>query len=253
MVDVGLNLFKSHKDSYMLTAGTHIFDFELPVSNHLPETVQSNYFDIKYKLVAMAKRHLSTNIVATKPITISRLSEEVDEMEFSISISKMWQSVMGYDILMKKQVCLGENVPIEYTFRPVKSGIRIIKYSHTLCETVRYVDPKTNHTKVEHKRVPLTSDPHGRGSNTKFTHLLIPDGLQPDVTSDMICADHKLEVKIFVDSRGQRKSITVSFPINLMSANELLLNEPLPMYEETEYSRSLPPVYESAQITAIGA
>ncbi|ORX94018.1 hypothetical protein K493DRAFT_315715 [Basidiobolus meristosporus CBS 931.73] len=245
LVDTTVSIFKSVKDSYMLKSGTHVFDFELPVSNHLPETVNSNYFNIKYKLVAMAKRPLSANVMASKPVVISRLSNETEEVETSISISKMWQHVMGYDISMNKQVCLGENVPIEYSLRPVKSGVRVIKFAYTLCETVRYVDPKTNHTKVERKRVPLETESHPSGPNTKLHHLQIPNDLQPDVASDMICAEHKLEIKIFVDARGQRKSITVSFPINLMSGQELLLNEPLPLYEATEYSRSLPPLYNA--------
>ncbi|KAK9719416.1 hypothetical protein K7432_004819 [Basidiobolus ranarum] len=250
LADISMSFFKSYKDSYMLTAGTHMFDFELPVSNHLPETVHSNYFDIKYKLVLMAKRHLSTNIMATKPITISRLSEESDEVDPSIAISKVWEHVMGYDIFMKKQISLGESVPIEYTFRPVKSGIKIEKYSHTLCEIVRYVDPKTNQTKIERKRIPLLCNPHNGPSNTKLVHLNMPSNLQPDVTSDMICAKHKLEVKIYVECRGQKKSITVSFPVNFMNEHELLLSEPLPRYEETEYSRSLPPSYGMVRSTA---
>ncbi|ORX91426.1 hypothetical protein K493DRAFT_317290 [Basidiobolus meristosporus CBS 931.73] len=250
LTEVCVNFFKSNKDSYMLTAGTHMFDFELPISNHLPESVHSNYFDIKYKLVVMAKRHLSTNVIATKPLTISRVSEDSDEVEPSISISKIWDHVMGYDIFMKKQVSLGEIVPIEYTFRPVRCGIKIDKYSHTLCETVRYVDPKTNHTKVEHKRIPLACNPSNGHSNTKLVHLNMPMNLQPDVNSDMICAKHKLEVKIYVECRGQKKSITVSFPVSFMNEHELLLAEPLPRYEETEYSRSLPPSYQNTQSTA---
>lgn len=103
--------------------GTYMYNFELPLDSHLPETIDVELGSVKYELEAIIERAgaFRANLVGTKEVTLIRAPAEgsLEQVE-PIAISRSWEDQLHYDIVISgKSFPLGAQVPIAFKLTPL--------------------------------------------------------------------------------------------------------------------------------------
>lgn len=104
-------------------AGEYMYNFELPLDSHLPETIDVDLGSVKYELEAIVERAgaFRTNLVGTKEVQLIRAPSEgsLEQVE-PIAISRSWEDQLHYDIVISgKSFPLGAQVPIAFKLTPL--------------------------------------------------------------------------------------------------------------------------------------
>jgi hypothetical protein len=104
-------------------AGEYLYNFELPLDSHLPETIDVDLGSVKYELEATVERAgaFRTNLVGTKEIILIRAPSEgsLEQVE-PIAISRSWEDQLHYDIVISgKSFPLGAQIPIAFKLTPL--------------------------------------------------------------------------------------------------------------------------------------
>ncbi|KAI9827750.1 MAG: hypothetical protein M1832_004239 [Thelocarpon impressellum] len=133
--------------------GDYIYNFELPLDSHLPETIDVDLGTVRYELEAMIERAgaFRPNLLGTKEVTLIRApSESSLETVEPIAISRNWEDQLHYDIVISgKSFPLGAQVPIAFKLTPLAKvqchRIKVfvtenIEY-HCSNKTVRRLEP----------------------------------------------------------------------------------------------------------------
>jgi len=103
--------------------GDYLYNFELPLDSHLPETMEVDLGSVKYELEAIVERAgaFRTNLVGSKEVTLIRTPAEgsLEQVE-PIAISRTWEDQLHYDIVISgKSFPLGAQVPIAFKLTPL--------------------------------------------------------------------------------------------------------------------------------------
>lgn len=103
--------------------GDYLYNFELPLDSHLPETIDVELGSVKYELEAIVERAgaFRTNLVGSKEVTLIRTPSEgsLEQVE-PIAISRSWEDQLHYDIVISgKSFPLGAQVPIAFKLTPL--------------------------------------------------------------------------------------------------------------------------------------
>ncbi|RYN90291.1 hypothetical protein AA0119_g11065 [Alternaria tenuissima] len=103
--------------------GEYMYNFELPLDSHLPETIDVDLGSVKYELEATVERAgaFRTNLIGTKEVTLIRAPSEgsLEQVE-PIAISRSWEDQLHYDIVISgKSFPLGAQVPIAFKLTPL--------------------------------------------------------------------------------------------------------------------------------------
>ncbi|KAF2646030.1 hypothetical protein P280DRAFT_464304 [Massarina eburnea CBS 473.64] len=103
--------------------GEYMYNFELPLDSHLPETIDVDLGSVKYELEATIERAgaFRANLVGTKEVTLIRAPSEgsLEQVE-PIAISRSWEDQLHYDIVISgKSFPLGAQVPIAFKLTPL--------------------------------------------------------------------------------------------------------------------------------------
>lgn len=103
--------------------GEYMYNFELPLDSHLPETIDVDLGSVKYELEATVERAgaFRTNLVGTKEVILIRAPSEgsLEQVE-PIAISRSWEDQLHYDIVISgKSFPLGAQVPIAFKLTPL--------------------------------------------------------------------------------------------------------------------------------------
>ncbi|KAL0262891.1 hypothetical protein SLS55_001865 [Diplodia seriata] len=103
--------------------GDYIYNFELPLDSHLPETIDVDLGSVKYELEAVVERSgaFRANLVGTKEVVLIRAPSEgsLEQVE-PIAISRNWEDQLHYDIVISgKSFPLGSHVPIAFKLTPL--------------------------------------------------------------------------------------------------------------------------------------
>ncbi|KAI4615579.1 uncharacterized protein J4E87_009038 [Alternaria ethzedia] len=103
--------------------GEYMYNFELPLDSHLPETIDVDLGSVKYELEATVERAgaFRTNLMGTKEVTLIRAPSEgsLEQVE-PIAISRSWEDQLHYDIVISgKSFPLGAQVPIAFKLTPL--------------------------------------------------------------------------------------------------------------------------------------
>lgn len=104
-------------------AGEYVYNFELPLDSHLPETIDVDLGSVRYELEATIERAgaFRTNLVGTKEVRLIRAPSEgsLEQIE-PIAISRSWEDQLHYDIVISgKSFPLGAQVPIAFKLTPL--------------------------------------------------------------------------------------------------------------------------------------
>lgn len=103
--------------------GEYMYNFELPLDSHLPETIDVDLGSVKYELEATVERAgaFRTNLMGAKEVTLIRAPSEgsLEQVE-PIAISRSWEDQLHYDIVISgKSFPLGAQVPIAFKLTPL--------------------------------------------------------------------------------------------------------------------------------------
>lgn len=103
--------------------GDYMYNFELPIDSHLPETIDVDLGSVKYELEATVERAgaFRANLVGTKEVVLVRTPAEgsLEQVE-PIAISRSWEDQLHYDIVISgKSFPLGAQVPIAFKLTPL--------------------------------------------------------------------------------------------------------------------------------------
>jgi hypothetical protein len=140
-------------------AGEYVYDFELPLDSHLPETLEVEYGSVKYELEATVERAgaFRTNLVGSKQVILIRAPSEgsLEQVE-PIAISRSWEDQLHYDIVISgKSFPLGAQVPIAFKLTPL-AKVQCHRIKVFVTENVEYFcDQKRVHRMDAVRKVQL--------------------------------------------------------------------------------------------------
>jgi hypothetical protein len=122
--------------------GDYIYNFELPLDSHLPETIDVDLGSVKYELEAVIERAgaFRANLVGTKEVTVIRTPAEgsLEQVE-PIAISRNWEDQLHYDIVISgKSFPLGSQVPIAFKLTPL-AKVQCHRIKVYVTESVEYL------------------------------------------------------------------------------------------------------------------
>lgn len=103
--------------------GEYMYNFELPLDSHLPETIDVELGSVKYELEAVVERAgaFRANLIGNKEVMLIRAPSEgsLEQVE-PIAISRSWEDQLHYDIVISgKSFPLGAQVPIAFKLTPL--------------------------------------------------------------------------------------------------------------------------------------
>jgi hypothetical protein len=121
--------------------GDYIYNFELPIDSHLPETIDVELGSVKYELEAIVERTgaFKANLMGTKEVIIIRTPAEgsLEQVE-PIAISRNWEYQMHYDIVISgKSFPLGSQIPIAFKLTPL-AKVQCQRIKVFLTESIEY-------------------------------------------------------------------------------------------------------------------
>lgn len=121
--------------------GDYVYNFELPLDSHLPETLSVELGSVKYELEATVERSgaFRGNLVGTKEISLIRTPAEgsLEQVE-PIAIARNWDDQLHYDIVISgKSFPLGGQIPIAFKLTPL-AKVQCHRIKVYVTESVEY-------------------------------------------------------------------------------------------------------------------
>ena len=121
--------------------GDYIYNFELPIDSHLPETINVELGSVRYDLEATIERAgaFKSNLVGSKEVMVVRTPAEgsLEQVE-PIAISRNWEDQLHYDIVISgKSFPLGAQIPIAFKLTPL-AKVQCHRIKVFVTESVEY-------------------------------------------------------------------------------------------------------------------
>ncbi|KAK6533460.1 hypothetical protein TWF694_002399 [Orbilia ellipsospora] len=121
--------------------GEYTYNFELPIENILPETIQCELGTVKYELEAVIERAgaFRGNLVGKKDVTLIRCPADTSlEQVEPIAISRSWEDQLHYDIVISgKSFPMGSQIPIAFKLTPL-AKVRCHRIKIYVTENIEY-------------------------------------------------------------------------------------------------------------------
>ncbi|KAI9775549.1 MAG: hypothetical protein M1839_001027 [Geoglossum umbratile] len=139
--------------------GDYVYNFELPLDSHLPETIDVELGSVKYNLEACIERAgaFRQKLSGSKEISVIRAPAEnsLEQVE-PIAISRNWEDQLHYDIVISgKSFPLGSQIPIAFKLTPL-AKVQCHRIKVLVTENVEYwANNKKVHRLEPHKKIPL--------------------------------------------------------------------------------------------------
>ncbi|CAG8652561.1 9088_t:CDS:2, partial [Dentiscutata erythropus] len=129
----------SGSQSHLIPAGVYTFPFELYLSGSLPETVNTKFGSINYKLTATATRpRFLFDLNTTLPVKIIRTISDQSQ-GVGVAICKEWKNKFRYEITMpNKAIRMGMPIEIDIRVFPHIKKLQVIDVEILLIETTTY-------------------------------------------------------------------------------------------------------------------
>jgi hypothetical protein len=119
--------------------GDYIYNFELPLDNHLPETIKLELGSVRYELKAIVKRAgaFCTDLVGSKDVTLIRTPAEgsLEQIE-PIAVSRNWKDQLHMSVVVSgRSFPLGAQIPISFRLTPLANVqfhcVKVFATEHT--------------------------------------------------------------------------------------------------------------------------
>ncbi|CAL3969236.1 unnamed protein product [Diplocarpon coronariae] len=143
---------KGYKTFY---PGIYEYNFELPIDNNSPESLDVKMAYVRWNLEAVVRRAgtFKADIIGNKEIPVIRSpSEDSLELVEPISISRRWEDQLYYEIMISgKTFPLGSKIPIAFKLMPL-AKVQVHKIKVYVSETVEYHAKNKKVTRREPQR-----------------------------------------------------------------------------------------------------
>lgn len=176
--------------------GEYIYNFELPISNSMPESIACLYGTVNYFLEASVERYgtFKPNLLGRKDIKLVRAAS-LNNVETSepITVSKDWEDQMHYDIVVAgKAFPLGSSIPIALKFTPY-AKVQLHRIRIYMTENVEYYCRQKRVHRVEPMRKYLLKEhlPQNGLSGTLIN-------LEENTTDDLLSLATEMEFQVYV-------------------------------------------------------
>jgi len=145
----------SQKGYKTFQPGDYIYNFELPLDSHLPETIGVELGSVKYELEATVERAgtFKANLVGKKEVVVIRTPAEgsLEQVE-PIAISRNWDDQLHYDIVISgKSFPLGAQIPIAFKLTPL-AKVQCHRIKVYVTEAAEYFCANKRVHRTEHAR-----------------------------------------------------------------------------------------------------
>ncbi|KAF5113849.1 hypothetical protein DV452_001030 [Geotrichum candidum] len=121
--DEAVDLETSSKGYRTFEPGDYYYNFELPIPQSLPESIDANFGSVHYYLEASIDRHgaFKTRVAGTKDVLLVRCPADNNiEINEPIAISKQWEDQLDYDIVISgKAFPIGTRIPMAFKLTPL--------------------------------------------------------------------------------------------------------------------------------------
>ncbi|KAF0501246.1 cyclin binding protein [Gigaspora margarita] len=132
-------IFSNDSRPHLVPAGIYTFPFELYLSGSLPETVNTKFGNINYKLTATVTRsRFLFDLNATQPVRIVRTISDQSQ-GVGVAICKEWKNKFRYEITMpEKAVPMGMPIAIDIRVFPHVKKLQVNDVEIFLIESTTY-------------------------------------------------------------------------------------------------------------------
>ncbi|KAF3903508.1 hypothetical protein ABW20_dc0110535 [Dactylellina cionopaga] len=125
----------------LFNPGEYSYNFELPIENILPETINCDLGSVKYELEAVIERAgaFRPNLVGKKDVNLIRCPADTSlEQVEPIAISRNWEDQLHYDIVISgKSFPMGSQIPIAFKLTPL-AKVRCHRIKIYVTENIEY-------------------------------------------------------------------------------------------------------------------
>lgn len=176
--------------------GEYYYNFELPIPQSLPETINCNFGSVRYSLEAVVERSgtFKTKVHGSKEVVIIRAPSDNNlEISEPIAISKSWEDQLYYEIVISgKAFPIGTHIPIAFKLTPLAKVElhRIRVYVTENCEY--YCKNKKVHRIEPTKKFMLDEVLSKDGLQGNLLHELAPSGRLGDGDTEGCSIEHEL-------------------------------------------------------------
>ncbi|EON70029.1 hypothetical protein W97_09295 [Coniosporium apollinis CBS 100218] len=149
--------------------GDYVYNFELPLDSHLPETIDVELGSVRYELEATVERAgaFRGNLVGTKEVQLIRAPSEgsLEQIE-PIAISRNWEDQLHYDIVISgKSFPLGAQIPIAFKLTPL-AKVQCHRVKVFITESIEYFCNNKRVHRMEPTRKLQLFEKRAEGSST---------------------------------------------------------------------------------------
>ncbi|KAF1996795.1 hypothetical protein P154DRAFT_306664 [Amniculicola lignicola CBS 123094] len=188
--------------------GAYVYNFELPLDSHLPETIDVELGSVKYELEATVERAgaFRANLMGAKEVMLIRSPAEgsLEQVE-PIAISRSWEDQLHYDIVISgKSFPLGAQVPIAFKLTPL-AKVQCHRIKVFVTENVEYFCSNKRVHRMEPVRKVLLFEKRADGPPTST----FPGSTMRIVSGGGVSYDQRAAA-----ARGE--TVAVSDPTNLL-------------------------------------
>jgi arrestin-related trafficking adapter 3/6 len=158
-VEPPINQVVTSKGYRTFQPGDYVYNFELPLDSHLPETISVDLGSVKYNLEACIERAgaFRQKLVGSKEIPVIRAPAEnsLEQVE-PIAISRTWEDQLHYDIVISgKSFPLGSQIPIAFKLTPL-AKVQCHRIKVLVTENIEYwANNRKVHRLEQHRKIPL--------------------------------------------------------------------------------------------------
>lgn len=115
---------ETHTKGYRtFETGEYFYNFELPIPQSLPESIDGNFGSVRYFLEASIERPgtFRTKVSGVQNVTLIRCpADNNTEINEPIAICKQWEDQLAYDIIVSgKTFTIGGKIPIAFKLTPL--------------------------------------------------------------------------------------------------------------------------------------
>ncbi|ORX88517.1 hypothetical protein K493DRAFT_319400 [Basidiobolus meristosporus CBS 931.73] len=254
LLNYSWRFFESTKKSGVLEAGEYEYPFQIGVPGNLPETVCTEYGQIKYKLKGILTRPtFCANYLIEKEIPIQRFLAPSLRLYEPVTITETWKGKLAYEVyISSKTFGPSESIDIILHVLRMAPEIQLKKISCLLKEYTYYRFPGKSRNKLQTRWVTRNTITtfHVDESNEQCPSWegIVPLEVPPfgkvhsDCRTEWIQVRHKLKCKIEFQLNDSTKAVYVCLPIMISSGSSQQLLTSLPRYEELSADVVLCPI-----------
>ncbi|KAI8638926.1 hypothetical protein BD408DRAFT_393256 [Parasitella parasitica] len=239
---------KLKKKAHHLCQGQYKWEFELPLPGNLPESVNHEMGQVRYRLKAYCDRPaFSMNYVDKRIIKVTRLMlPSCLDLSQSVVISNVWANKVAYDISIPCKVfCSNKSIPISFDLLPIAPNLKI---KSVACSLKEYVTCSTlDHYKTEGKVINHLRDDRlsmdaatGHWRKTELLHVPSESNhITYDMCGELIQVKHKIKFAVALqNSDGHISELRAAIPVVIAPMLPEDDDNVLPAYEDAW--RSIP-------------